>query len=195
MTVTVMPGESEKDLEALQQNIRNEWNPQGDHENFLVDQMISARWRLERLARWEDAAIEKAIEAPGWYTKSEARQWDAQPADRHVLSALGRKNSIFDKLERYTRATERAYSKAIKELQQHRAGLAKAAKQSEATAKQNKATAKQNKAKADMEWLRAGLASIDLRDVPDPMAGLWDRQQNEPNIAPPHPVPTIEPPA
>lgn len=52
MTVIVMPGEDKADLEALYQSIRTEWNPQGDHENFLIDQMISARWRLERLARY-----------------------------------------------------------------------------------------------------------------------------------------------
>ena len=175
MTITVMPGESEEDLDQLSESIRGEWNPRGDHENFLVDQMISARWRLERIARWEEEALNNAIEAPGWYTKSEARRWDAQSADRHVLSTLGAKNSIFDKLERYTRAAERAYSKAVKELQQHRAAQVK-------TAKQNEATAKQNKAKEAEEWLRNGLAAINIRDIPDPMAGLWDRDLNEPTL-------------
>ena len=196
MTVTVMPGESEEDLDALQQAVRNEWNPQGDHENFLVDQMISARWRLERIARWEEEALDKALEAPGWYTKSEARRWDAQPADRHVIAAVGAKNSIFDKLERFSRAAERAYSKAVKELQQHRAAQAKTEKQNEATAKHNEAAAKKNKKKEAEAWLQAELAKLELRDIPDPMDGLWDRpEQNEPNFEPPRPLPTSAPPA
>ena len=53
MTLTVMPGESQEDLDQLSETIRDEWKPSGAHENYLTDQMISARWRLERLARWE----------------------------------------------------------------------------------------------------------------------------------------------
>ena len=176
MTVTVMPGESEEDLDALQQAVRNEWNPQGDHENFLVDQMISARWRLERLARYEEEAMNKAIDGPaGFMTNEGIRRFQAKSAHRRVLDQIDAPNSIFGKVERYTRAAERAYSKAVKELQQHRANQAK-------TAKQNEATAKQNKAKEAEEWLRNGLAAINIRDIPDPMAGLWDRDLNEPTL-------------
>ena len=160
MTITVMPGESQSDLEALQETIRAQWTPSSDHENFLVDQMISARWRLERLARWEQEAINRSLEKTG-----------------DVLAELESRNSIFDKLERYTRAAERAYSKAVKELQQHRANQAK-------TAKQNEATEKRNKKKEAEEWLRAGLAAIDLRDIPDPMAGLWDRSDSSSGAGP-----------
>ena len=189
-TLTVMPGESQDDLDELTDSVHAEWNPQGDHENFLVHQMISARWRLARLARWEDAAIEKAIEAPGWYTKSEARQWDAQPADRHVLSTLGQKNSIFDKLERYTRAAERAYSKAVRELQQHRAAQAK-------TAKQNEATTKQNKNKEAEAWLKSELANLERTRITDPFAGLYHLpEQDEPNdLEPLRPLAPTAPPA
>ena len=190
MTLTVMPGESEEDLDALQQSIHAEWNPQGDHEDFLVDQMISARWRLERLARWEEEAINKELEAPRWYTKAEARQWDAQSPDTHILPAIARKNSIFDKLERYTRAAERAYSKAVRELQQHRAAQAK-------TAKQNEATTKQNKNKEAEAWLKSELANLERTRITDPFAGLYHLpEQDEPNdLEPLRPLAPTAPPA
>ena len=190
MTVSVMPGESQDDLDQLAGSIRKQWNPQGDHEDFLVDQMISARWRLERLARWEQEALETVLEGPEWFIdKQDRSEFEAKSADRLMVEKLSRNSDIFDKLERYTRAAERGYSKAVRELQQHRSNQAK-------TAKQNEATLKQNKAKEAEEWLRAGLAAIDLRDIPDPMAGLWDRpQQNEPNPEWLPPLPDSAPPA
>ena len=177
MTVTVMPGESEADLDELSQSIRNDWNPQGDHENFLVDQMISARWRLERLARYEEEAMNKAIDGPaGFITNEGVRRFQAKSAHRRVLDQIDAPNSIFDKLERYTRAAERAYSKAVKELQQHRANQAK-------TAKQNEATAKQNKAKEAELWLQSELAKLERTRITDPFAGLGDLpEQDEPNF-------------
>jgi hypothetical protein len=176
MTPVVMPGESPEDLDDLSESIRNDWNPSGDHENFLVDQMISARWCLERLARWEAEAIHKIVEGPEYFfDRKQARAFEAKSADRLVVEALQQKNTIFDRLERYTRAAERAYSKAVKELQQHRAAAAK-------TVKQNEATAKRKKAKEDEEWLRAGLAEVARNGIPDPMAGLWNVEQNEPNF-------------
>ena len=169
-TLAVMPGESQDDLDQLTASITNEWNPSGDHENFLVHQMISARWRLARLARWEEEAINNAIDGPVmWLSNESVKIHEMKSPDRRVLEVMQRPGSIFDKLERYTRAAERAYSKAVKELEQHRAATAK-------LAKQNEATAKQNKAKEDQEWLRAGLADIAKRGIPDPMAGLWDAE-------------------
>ena len=190
MTVTVMPGESQDDLDDLSEAIRNDWNPQGDHENFLVDQMISARWRLERLARYEEEAMNKEIEGPARFMSNEAiRRFQAKSAHRRVLDEMAQPNNIFDKLERYTRAAERAYSKAVKELQQHRANQAR-------TAKQNEATAKQNKAKADLEWLRAGLAEVAQRPLPDLFEGLYENpEQNEANPNGLRPLPTSAPPA
>jgi hypothetical protein len=174
MTLTVMPGESQQDLDQLSETIRNEWKPSGDHENYLTDQMISARWRLERLARWEAEAIDDAIEPPQFVSEDSVRRWEAKSADRHVLNAMRQTNSIFDKLERYTRAAERAYSKAVKDLQEHRATAAR-------IAKQNEATAKQNEAKAAEEWLQAELRKSAERGAPDPLAGLWEAEPYTPD--------------
>jgi hypothetical protein len=183
-TITVMPGESQDDLDQLSGAIRNEWNPSGDHENFLVNQMISARWRLERLARWEHDALDKVIEGPEcFFNKQQVREFEAKSPDRLIVEALSRKNTIiFDRIERYTRAAERAYSKAVKELQQHRAAQA-------GIAQRNEAAAKQNKAKEAEEWLRAGLAEIERNGITDPMAGLWDVEPNEPNFESVDPLP------
>jgi hypothetical protein len=176
MTITIMPGESREQLDRLSKTIRDEWKPSGDHETFLIDQMISARWRLERLARWEAEAIDEAIEPPTRFlTDDAARHWEAASADRHVLHAM-HQSSIFDKLERYTRAAERAYSKAVKDLQAHRATAAKAAKQ-------NEATARQNEAKAAEEWLQSELRKLEQPGMPDALTSLWPREQHTPETA------------
>jgi hypothetical protein len=141
MSVTILPGEKTADLEALKRSITAEWNPISDHESFLVDQMITARWRLIRLGRLEAEAFDCMLE------QNEAND----SPDRKLLVQLETRGSIFEKLERYTRAAERAYSKAVRDLQQHRAARAK--------------TTKQNKAKEANEWLRGELAKLEQRNT------------------------------
>ena len=131
MTLTVLPTEDPRDLEDLRSNIASEWKPQGDAETFLVDQMIAARWKLARLQRMEAEAIDEVLEGGCFFDDEDEAEHDATSADRHLVHALGRRD-IFDKLERYARTTERAYSKAVKDLQQLRAANAKTAKQNEA---------------------------------------------------------------
>jgi hypothetical protein len=50
---TLVPGEDPKALQSLAEAIRTGWQPQGPQEEFQVDLMIRAMWRLERLARVE----------------------------------------------------------------------------------------------------------------------------------------------
>ena len=160
MTLTVLPTEDPRDLEKLRATIAGEWTPQGDTETFLVDQMISARWKLARLQRMEVEAIDNMLE----------RNEDGASADRQLVRAIESRNSIFDKLDRYTRSTERAYSKAVKELQQLRAANAK-------TAKQNEAIAKQNEAKEAEEWLRNEIANTPIPPI-DPWILYGDDAPN-----------------
>ena len=148
MTLTVLPTENAQDLEALRKTLTSEWKPKGDSETFLVDQMIAARWKLARLGRMEAEAMDDMLESGG----------DGASADRQLVRALGSRGNIFEKLERYTRSTERAYSKAVKELQQLRAAAAK-------TEKQNEATKKRNEVREAEEWLRNEIANTPIRPI------------------------------
>src|SRR5918992_4178910 len=49
----LLPGEDEEALRELGKHLRAELQPVGELENLLVDQIISAYWRLKRLARVE----------------------------------------------------------------------------------------------------------------------------------------------
>jgi hypothetical protein len=49
----LLPGEDEEALRELGEHLRAELQPVGELENLLVDRIISAYWRLKRLARVE----------------------------------------------------------------------------------------------------------------------------------------------
>src|SRR5215212_9185724 len=50
---TLLPGEDEEALRELGERLRDELQPAGELENLLVDRIISAYWRLQRLGRVE----------------------------------------------------------------------------------------------------------------------------------------------
>ena len=162
MTLTILPTEDPRDLDNLRSTIASEWKPQGDAETFLVDQMIAARWKLARLQRIEAEALDEMLEGNWCMDEEDQRDHDALSADRHLVRQLGYRNNIFEKLDRYTRATERAYSKAVKELQQLRASNAK--------------MKAQNEAKEAEEWLQAELAKTPIQPI-DPwiLTGSYDQ--------------------
>ena len=109
--LTVLPGESQDDLDALIESITGEFKPATDTERHSVDRMVQARWKLARLQRWEAAAFERILDS----------EWGPDDPDRRFLDALGESGSILEKLQRYTTSAERAYSKALKDLLQYRA--------------------------------------------------------------------------
>jgi hypothetical protein len=54
---TLLPDEDPQLLQTLADTLRTEWNPEGAHEQFLVDMMIRAAWRLHRAARMEAGVL------------------------------------------------------------------------------------------------------------------------------------------
>ena len=54
-----------KNSTASLARMRDEFSPQDEHEIFLIDQMIHARWRLARTQRFEGAALELMLEPAG----------------------------------------------------------------------------------------------------------------------------------
>ncbi len=107
---TVLPHEDKSDYEALAASITGEFRPQGEHENFLVHQMVQARWKLARIERLEQLAFEQLLTEPAG---------DPDP-DARILAAMSASGSPLDKLQRYQAAAERSYYKAHRELIQAR---------------------------------------------------------------------------
>ncbi len=143
--LTVLPGESQDDLDALIESITGEFKPATDTERHSVDRMVQARWKLARLQRWEAAAFERILDS----------EWGPDDPDRRFLDALGESGSILEKPQRYTTSAERAYSKALKDLLQYRAQSAK--------------LETQNKAKSAQDWLKT-----ELEKLPNEPMDLWD---------------------
>jgi hypothetical protein len=89
----VLPDESQEEFDALAEQFRGEYQPQGEHQHLLIDQMIQARWRIARISRLEDAALARMLES-------------GDPVDVHALATF----------QRYRTAAERSYYKAQTEM-------------------------------------------------------------------------------
>jgi hypothetical protein len=108
---TVLPHENPEDFNDLAARLRDEFQPETENENFLVDQMIQSRCRLLRIQRLEALAFEQILTEPGSNVDPDAR----------ILSAVCASSNALDKLHRYAAAAERSYYKAFRELRQSRA--------------------------------------------------------------------------
>src|SRR5579872_3614358 len=54
----VLVHENQAEFGALKQALESEFQPKGEHEGFLVSQMIQSRWRLNRVNRLETVAFD-----------------------------------------------------------------------------------------------------------------------------------------
>jgi hypothetical protein len=159
--LVVFPNERQEDLDQLAQAITSEFKPHGDTETYFVERMINARWKLLRLQRLEAEAYDSIFEAED----------ASENPDHDIFDVLASPNNLLDKFERYTANAERAYSKALRDLQQYRL--------------QSQKIAKQNKAKDAEDWFRNEMAKIQN----EPIALYYD----DPTIAPRTPfIPPLE---
>jgi len=107
----VLPHENAEDFDDFAARLRDEFEPEGENEDFLVDQMIQARCRLFRIQRLEALAFEQILTEPGSCSDPDAR----------ILAAICASGNALDKLQRYSSAAKRSYYKALRELQSSRA--------------------------------------------------------------------------
>jgi len=107
----LIPGEDEAALEELSERLRAELQPIGELESLLVEDIVTARWRLRRFRRVEAGVF--APELRDIYTQ--------RIASENETAALGlsfiRKADGFSTLSRYEAAIERSLYKALHELQ------------------------------------------------------------------------------
>ncbi|MEA3159610.1 MAG: hypothetical protein QOD95_1158, partial [Gammaproteobacteria bacterium] len=66
----VLSYENRDEFNKLIETCSLEFDPQTQHQNFLVSQMAGARWRLARVQRIENAATDLIILGPGEETDS-----------------------------------------------------------------------------------------------------------------------------
>ncbi len=107
----LLPHEDREELNALATRCRAEFSPQDEHEIFLIDQMIHARWRLARIQRFEGTALELMLEP---------ENPEQTPDHRIVSNMMKQGGNVFSLLERYASAAERSYHRNYRELIRHR---------------------------------------------------------------------------
>ena len=104
----VLAYENRDDYKKLLADYTDEYEPDTIHQNFLVSQLAGAQWRLNRIQRIENAAIDLIIGAPEELTDS--------PDHKIAQRMLDSGGDPLPRLERYRASVERSYHRAKKEL-------------------------------------------------------------------------------
>jgi hypothetical protein len=104
----VLAHEDKGAYERLWAAMRSEWAPAGEHQNFLLSQMVDARWRLERIQRLETAYFDLCVDPA------------AEGSGEHAIvrSMLNRKGDPLALFRRHESALERTYHRCVKELRE-----------------------------------------------------------------------------
>lgn len=108
----LMPNEDPGEFAQLMENFRAEFKPQTAHEDFLVETMGKARWKMLRVERLEEAAFGRIFDGAG-------------APDVRMLETIESNHNPLDKLARYAAAAERSYHKAHSLLMAGRAQAAR----------------------------------------------------------------------
>lgn len=106
---TLLPGEDPQALESLAEAVRAEWEPQGTHEQFQIDLMVRAMWRLQRLARVESGVFSAQAEY--------VTRLGDEPTIGFTSISGSSEPDAFSKLHRYEAMIERSYCEALHELE------------------------------------------------------------------------------
>jgi len=98
----VLSHEDRIQFNALLDQYKLDFSPSTAHEEFLVVNMVGARWRLERAGRIENAILEQMFDSP-----------EGQMAQ----TMMSNEGDALLRLERYRAGIERTYHRCHRELQ------------------------------------------------------------------------------
>ncbi len=100
----VLPCEDMSNYLVLLNSYIAEFSPSTPHEEFLVSQMVSARWRLDRVQRMENAFLEGMLDET------------TNPYAQLVRALLEKDIDPLTRLDRYRTSFERTYQRCVREL-------------------------------------------------------------------------------
>ncbi len=108
--------ENEQDFKALQQGWFDYFQPQGEVESNLVDEIVIARWRQQRIWVMETVTLNKAMKE----IVEDEPEANYSPEVLQGLAAIGlaENSKTWATLQRYERECRRTYERAVKELRQ-----------------------------------------------------------------------------
>ncbi len=100
----VIPGEEAEEYDALRIDLYESYEPASAAEKLLIDQICACAWLLQRAQKMEAAVFTRVTRKEGDSSKQLAYTFAEEP-------------EVLLRLQRYMAGFERAYYKAIKELQ------------------------------------------------------------------------------
>ena len=104
----VLPHEDRSAFDALLQHYKSDFSPSTGHEEFLVTEMVGARWRLERAGRIESVMLEDIVDFS-----------DASPITPEIQMAkamMQKEGDPFARMDRHRANLERTYHRCAREL-------------------------------------------------------------------------------
>ena len=111
----VLPGEDAADFDALLETLRSEHSPSGVTQDFLVQQMAQAQWKLPRAARIEQQILFAAMGDESIVERPAARLANIFLDGVSAAQAL-------ERLARYEASARRAWFQSLKQLTDLRRG-------------------------------------------------------------------------
>lgn len=103
----LLPGESREEYETLAAAYEREFFPATEHESFLVNQLVEARWKVHRYERLLAEAANQIFAAG---------EVKGLATDAALVEALAQPNSAYEKLRRYIAQAERSYQRIASQL-------------------------------------------------------------------------------
>ena len=116
---TLLESERTEDLQQLSVGLHGQFDPEGDYEALLVDNIVDIAWRWARSRRIQTAAAENLY--LDQYDEVERRYGNNEPGfarmqERACLVRIGI-NPEMEKLLRYETALERQFYRAVNHLE------------------------------------------------------------------------------
>jgi hypothetical protein len=100
----VLPGEDPAEYDAHRESLIAEYEPAGETEHTLVEEIAASGWRLLRARRFETAVLKKIL-------------GDSADQAAAFAEAFLEKPKELDRLQRYVTTIERAYFRALNKLE------------------------------------------------------------------------------
>jgi hypothetical protein len=114
----ILPTVEEKiDFEQFRFAFEEEYKPVGPTEQVLVEDIVTARWRLNRIRKMEPGFFALGLQRRQKVREEIYSNLDGQAHLADVLSHDAFENDTYGKMSRYEGRFERTFYKALKELQ------------------------------------------------------------------------------
>ena len=112
----VLSHESGQDFATLRDRYYERFLPANQPESDLVDQMITATWRLRRIAAVESAAIDHAIDAQRAELDATYDELDSETRTHFAFEKLTLDSTVMPVYQRFQSAQIRMYDRAFRNL-------------------------------------------------------------------------------